>query len=97
VGDNNRIDTDYQQDQRPDHAVDLTIWPEDVWGERGPCEGPVVGYDSILDVPVGSEGAIYNPLPATESCGNYFNAPNPDELQNVFDTIASRMFTRLTR
>lgn len=30
-----------------------------------------------------------------DSCGNYYNAPSLTELQQVFDDIASRMFTRI--
>jgi hypothetical protein len=38
------------------------------------------------------------PLPPMQSCGNYFNAPTTkEELEVVFDEIASRMFTRLAR
>jgi hypothetical protein len=36
-------------------------------------------------------------LPPQQSCGNYFFAPDGNELQFVFDEIASRMFTRLAR
>jgi hypothetical protein len=31
------------------------------------------------------------------SCGNYFNAPGQTELAEVFNEIASRMFTRLSQ
>lgn len=36
-------------------------------------------------------------LRANVSCGNYYYSPNADQLQFVFDDIASRMFTRLAR
>jgi hypothetical protein len=39
---------------------------------------------------------MYGPLDPRDSCGNYFNAPNADELEFVFDSIASKLFTRLT-
>jgi hypothetical protein len=98
VGDNNRIDTDYQQDLRADQTLDKGLSFNEDWGSRGPCEGPVVGYGDPSEVPPAQlTAALVNPLAAGESCGNYFNAPNAEELQNVFDTIASRMFTRLTR
>ncbi len=34
---------------------------------------------------------------ATVSFGNYYNAPDEDELERVFEEIASRMFTRIAR
>ena len=87
VGDNNHIDTDYQQDWRDGHQrkIDKVLADDDEWGPRGPCEGPILEADLV------------NPLPPKQNCGNYFNAPNAEELKVVFDTIASRMFTRLTR
>jgi len=36
-------------------------------------------------------------LRANVSCGNYYYSPNADQLQFIFDDIASRMFTRLSR
>jgi hypothetical protein len=92
VGDNNQVDTDYQQDyleaehERGDFEGDF--------GPRGPCEQPwdpnvaPPGYNGFLPAPM--------PLPPQQSCGNYYNAPNQAQLQLVFDDIASRMFTRLT-
>jgi hypothetical protein len=98
VGDNNRIDTDYQQDYRGNGAVDKVLALGDIYGTRGLCEGPVLGgFQSADDVPANQLNLLVNPSPAGESCGNYFNAPDEQELQEVFDTIASRMFTRLTR
>lgn len=99
VGDNNQIDTDYQQDCRDNGKCgDKSVAPGG-FGARGPCEGPLNNGATDIDlVPPGVwEQTIINPLPPGESCGNYFNAPDADELQEVFDTIASRMFTRLTR
>jgi hypothetical protein len=99
VGDNNRIDTDYEQDLRADEKLDKGLSFNEDWGARGPCEGPVnAPYVSPAQVPAGQmKQYIVVPLPPKQSCGNYFNAPDATELQNVFDTIASRMFTRLTR
>lgn len=98
VGDNNQIDTDYQQDIRANKFLDGVLGFNEDYGARGACEGPVVGYNSAEEAAgVGSFGSLVNPLPPTESCGNYFNAPGEKELQIVFDTIASRMFTRITR
>ncbi|MEP7293819.1 MAG: hypothetical protein ABI835_18670, partial [Chloroflexota bacterium] len=63
-----------------------------VWGVRGPCEqadwGSVDPYD---------RGDLYLPNAPGESCGNYFAAPSGNELQVVFNQIASRMFTRLSQ
>jgi hypothetical protein len=94
VGDNNQIDTDYQQDYLDDRI--WGNWAGDL-GLRGPCEKPnnnpmqrPPGYPTTLALPV------YDPLPPRTSCGNYYNAPNEAQLQLVFDDIASRMFTRLT-
>jgi Flp pilus assembly protein TadG len=98
VGDNNRIDTDHQQDLRNDTFLNKTLDPLDDWGVRGPCEGPIIGgYADPSQVPPAQLQNLVNPLPPKQSCGNYFNAPDAEELQNVFDTIASRMFTRLAR
>jgi hypothetical protein len=62
------------------------------WGIRGPCEEPYTGAD-----PVYGRGDVYDPLPPKASCGNYFAAPRGDQLQEVFNQIASRMFTRLSQ
>lgn len=100
VGDNNRMDSDYEQDKRADYVLDgnLDTYTNEDWGPRSPCEGPILGYsDASIVPPAALTAALVNPLPPGENCGNYFNAPDAAELQNVFDTIASRMFTRLTR
>ena|GEM_PF-716182 len=62
------------------------------WGIRGPCEEPYTGAD-----PLYGRGDVYDPLPPKTSCGNYFAAPRGDQLQEVFNQIASRMFTRLSQ
>jgi len=41
--------------------------------------------------------ALWGASPPATSCGNYYNAPSQEELQFVFDDIASRMFTRIAR
>ena len=69
------------------------------FGPRDPCQrqdqGPNVGsgstaYYTDLD-------AMYGHLKPQTSCGNYYYAPDYNQLQIVFDDIASRMFTRLSR
>ncbi len=100
VGDNQRIDTDYQQDLKRDGVLDGKLSNNDPYGDRGPCEGPVVGYgsaDAAKNANDFSTGVWVNPLPPKTNCGNYYNAPDPNRLTAVFDDIASRMFTRLTR
>lgn len=96
IGDNNRIDTDYQQDFVNDGAVDgvtvdgtvATDPPSVVYGDRGECETATVVYTPA--------NLMNSALAPKASCGNYFNAPDGPELQKVFDEIASRMFTRIT-
>ncbi len=89
VGDNFQIDTDYQQDYLDDNQLNRSL-DANMWGDRGPCEEQNVDpTDPLAD--------IVQPLPAGQSCGNYYNAATGLELERVFDDIASRMFTRLTQ
>jgi hypothetical protein len=94
VGDNFRVDTDYQQDWLHNPLV-LGSVPDNEWGERGPCEDPNI--NPVTAILGGNYNSIIAPLRAGESCGNYYNAPTADQLGDVFDDIASRMFTRLTQ
>lgn len=87
VGDNFTVDTDYQQWHRNGAAL-----TEDEYGVRGPCEEDVADRASATDYQ-----QLVQPVRAGLSCGNYFNAPDEAQLDDVFDEIASRMFTRLTR
>lgn len=90
AGDNFRIDNDHQQDYR----YDLTLGTPDNdpdfggYGPKDPCQAQDVDY-------VPGDMNTIKPFPRGESCGNYYNAPGPAELQQVFNDIASRMFTRL--
>ncbi len=59
------------------------------FGERGSCEKPIGSY-----TPANLTSSAMDPK---QNCGNYFNAPDQDGLNKVFDEIASRMFTRITR
>jgi hypothetical protein len=99
VGDNNRLDTDYQQDYKGTPSVDKNLAAGDSYGSRGPCEGVVLGgYADAEAIPASQiETLLINPLPPKQNCGNYFNAPDAAKLDSVFNEIASRMFTRLTR
>ena len=91
VGDNFQVDSDYQQALRERNPT-LTGMTNDDFGPRGECE-----EDMANPAGTGSATALVQPLPAGESCGNYFNAPTSTELNRVFDEIASRMFTRLAQ
>jgi hypothetical protein len=87
AGDNFQIDTDYQQDYLDDGALNGSLLPEE-YGRLDPCEPDDGGYDPTNgNVAFRTHG---------ESCGNYFNAPGQAELEDVFEEIASRMFTRIT-
>ena len=41
--------------------------------------------------------AEWGMISPVQSCGNFYYAPDGNELEFVFDDIASRMFTRLAR
>lgn len=91
VGDNFQIDINYQQDYLDNGFLDDSISATaEGYGQRGICEPEGNGY-----IP-GSPPDI-NFLTPGESCGNYFNAPTVEELEIVFDEIASRMFTRIAQ
>ena len=90
VGDNFQIDSDYwQQDMgaRLGNGID-PLAPE--WGQRGPCEEAYTG-------PLNGNGTNYDPKPPRQSCGNFYVASSGAELEQVFNEIASRMFTRLSQ
>jgi hypothetical protein len=109
VGDNFKIDTDYQQDLLEDQELNgrITNNNSDPFGARGPCEDQSI---TPSNYEVGNPAALMGdgfftanpgygrmviPLPPTQDCGNYYNAPDQSRLRLVFDDIASRMFTRL--
>jgi hypothetical protein len=107
VGDNNELDNDYYQNFAEEGSVtEFTV--EGGYGVRGPCQeqdGLITnvgdranGYDfndnGAWDN--GEDLSLYDPVEPTQDCGNYFNAPNADQLEFVFDSIASKLFTRLT-
>ncbi len=92
VGDNFQIDNDYWQSDmgsRIQNEIDLTSSAPE-WGQRGACEAAYTGA-------VNGNGQFYDPKPPRQSCGNYFVAPTGKELEQVFNEIASRMFTRLSQ
>jgi hypothetical protein len=96
VGDNFRIDSDYQQALLTNQPNDIIggMTDED-FGPRGECEDALP--PGVNPSTVGSIGNLVDPKTAGTSCGNYYNAPGGEELNRVFDDIASRMFTRLTQ
>jgi hypothetical protein len=104
VGDNSRIDTDYQQDYLNDGLLNGDLTDPSApgtpvsYGDRGPCEAPIPGYPNADALPVGQINKLrLYPMDPTVSCGNYYNAPGGPQLTKVFEDIASRMFTRITK
>ncbi len=76
-------------ENRIDNEIYLNnLSPE--WGVRGPCEAAWTGAAN-------ARGNTFLPTTPQTSCGNYFVADNNAELQEVFNQIASRMFTRLSQ
>lgn len=88
VGDNAQIDDDYQQSLQGDRIVNSVTDPNPAnqqWGDAGPCE---------IDDGLTGNYAPYHP---GQDCGNYWAASTGgNDLREVFDEIASRMFTRLS-
>ena len=62
------------------------------WGSRGACE---TEWPSTLSQAL--RGDSYRPKAPMTPCGNYFVAASGEQLEAVFDQIASRMFTRLSQ
>lgn len=103
VGDNNELDNDYYQYYDENGLGDPSILaPEDGFGFRGACQADI-GVASVDDydtnnnlyIDQGEFDAMFEPRGATQDCGNYFNAPSANELESVFDSIASKLFTRI--
>jgi hypothetical protein len=100
VGDNNRMDMNYEQDMRADKYQDWKLRPGEKWTGRGPCEDEIVGGYADPDAAKAAGASLndlVNPKPAQQSCGNYYYAPGGPQLNKVFDDIASRMFTRISK
>ena len=102
LGDNNAIDNDYHQAQlKPGPSAGTANEP---FGPRDACqtqdEGHVGGTYDLDNNGILSQEEVdrmYGQLRPQVSCGNYYFAPDFNELRFVFDDIASRMFTRLAR
>jgi len=104
AGDNFQIDNDYQQYLLARIATNIDgefaegpiLFGDDPlegrYGAPDPCQAEN-GWD--WEDPNGTTQPVIS-RQATESCGNYYNAPDQEELEAVFDDIASRMFTRLS-
>jgi Flp pilus assembly protein TadG len=113
AGDNNKIDNDYYQwllnpNTTPPSfgsGAGRTADDNGDYGQRDPCQtqepapNAANSYDTnnngILEE--GELRAMYGHLAPQTNCGNYYYAPDYTQLQFVFDDIASRMFTRLSR
>jgi hypothetical protein len=81
AGDNGFIDNNLQQDLREDRNPQPTYNP------------PSVPYPAYY----GDPDVCENVLNPTQQCGQYYYAANLQTLTDVFEEIASRMFTRLSR
>jgi hypothetical protein len=98
VGDDNQIDNDYYQYWLNGEDVAKVFSEEGGFGQRGPCQTQdVVPGDYLSGNTVTNIALMYEMLGPQVSCGNYFSAPDPQELGLVFDQIASRMFTRIAQ
>jgi Flp pilus assembly protein TadG len=107
AGDNNQIDNDYWQyflQANPSTTVAYTgtDLERDGYGPRDPCQTGGISFTNNLNGGAANftpaqQATAYGQLPAQTSCGNYYFAPDYNQLQFVFDDIASRMFTRLSR
>lgn len=101
LGDNNAMDNDYYQMLLKPGAVPGTS--SEPFGARDACQNPTGHVNGTYDLnnngnlDAGENQRAYGLLRAQLSCGNYYFAPDFNELQFVFDDIASRMFTRLAR
>ncbi|MCA9888725.1 MAG: hypothetical protein KC546_10145 [Anaerolineae bacterium] len=73
------------------------------YGDRGPCQTDYVAVGGDYDIDRDgffetSEQRIQREMLLPQvSCGNYYFAPDGNQLRFVFDDIASRMYTRLAR
>jgi hypothetical protein len=70
----------------PDAGEQLLRYAAGVGADSSPNPNwPTLGTDDCIGVPVGQD------------CGNYFFAPSGAQLIQIFEEIASRIFTRLTQ
>jgi len=84
AGDNGFIDNNLQTDLREDRNPIPTY----------PLGGPYPDYYGEPDVCEDTPTRVLHP---TQQCGQYYFAAGLAELNDVFEEIASRMFTRLSR
>jgi hypothetical protein len=92
AGDNFHIDNDYEEDWIDNGFLDDSVTD---YGIPDPCQANPADFTYPDDA-----GSPINPANiqfrnSRDSCGNYFNAPGKSELEQVFEEIASRMFTRI--
>jgi hypothetical protein len=80
---------------RIENNIDITSSSPE-WGPRGACQTagftPGTGPQAAF-----GRGFALDPLPPRQACGNYYVAATQQELEAVFNQIASRMFTRLSQ
>jgi hypothetical protein len=112
VGDNNALDNDYYEYQANPGTALGTLDPtynSGSYGPRDPCQLPdapikvnngqteTYDFDNNGSINVDEDNRMYGHYYIQQNCGNYYYAPDYSQLQFVFDDIASRMFTRLSR
>lgn len=104
VGDNFEIDNDYWQ-------LNGSTAPLYPGGPTNTCTGGVTdrlgncikisapewGTFGACETETSTHTGNWNPKPPRESCGNYYVAASGQQLEDVFNQIASRMFTRLSQ
>lgn len=74
---------------RPDAGERLLRYLADV-GDDGDLKTAPCGSDYYWDT------VVVDPIPAPgEDCGNYYYAENAEDLEDVFESIVSRIFSRL--
>lgn len=109
VGDNFQIDNDYWQW----HASTQSLYPgsgltntcadpHDPTDRIGNCidttsSSPDWGTFGACETETATHNGAWNPKTPLQSCGNYYVAASGQQLEDVFNQIASRMFTRLSQ
>ncbi|MCC6803013.1 MAG: hypothetical protein IT319_09020, partial [Anaerolineae bacterium] len=105
VGDNFEIDNDYWQL----HASNAALYPgsaltntctggaTDRLGNCVNLGAPEWGTFGACETETTTHTGTWNPRAPLQSCGNYYVAASGQQLEDVFNQIASRMFTRLSQ
>ena len=90
AGDNGFIDNNLQQDLREDRSS-MPTYP--IYPLGGPQYPAYYGEPDVCEV----DRVTGQPPHPAQQCGQYYFAAGLAELNDVFEDIASRMFTRLAR